>query len=116
MDSFAQDHPHLTRMRSKVYAPPGALRAAGQRASSSLTPALARTQYSLPQRGYRLHATDVAPGMLERLRQKVRELGLQERVTVEQRSFLSISDVPEAPFDAVFSDLGGLNCVADLSP
>lgn len=114
-DSFAQDHPHLTRMRSKVYAHLG--RFVPQEARIlELNAGTGTDAVQLAQRGYRLHATDVAPGMLDRLRQKVRDLGLQERVTVEQRSFLSISDVPGAPFDAVFSDLGGLNCVADLSP
>ncbi len=102
-------------MRSKVYAHLG--RFVPQEARIlELNAGTGTDAVQLAQRGYRLHATDVAPGMLDRLRQKVRDLGLQERVTVEQRSFLSISDVPEAPFDAVFSDLGGLNCVADLSP
>ena len=55
-------------------------------------------------------------GMLDRLRQKVRSLNLQRQVSVEERSFLTLDDVPGAPFDAIFSDLGGLNCVSDLSP
>ncbi len=114
-DSFAQDHPHLTRMRSKVYAHLARFVPQGAHILE-LNAGTGTDAVQLAQRGYRLHATDVAPGMLDRLRQKVRDLGLQERVTVEQRSFLSLSDIPGAPFDAVFSDLGGLNCVADLSP
>jgi hypothetical protein len=54
--------------------------------------------------------------MLERLRAKIENLGLDDRVTVEQRSFLSLEAVPGAPFDVVFSDLGGLNCIPDLTP
>jgi methyltransferase family protein len=54
--------------------------------------------------------------MLSRLPEKVDKLGLHDRVTMEQRSFLSMENVQDAPFDAVFSDLGGLNCVPDLSP
>ena len=70
----------------------------------------------LAQRGYFVHATDIAPGMLDRLRDKVGDLNLGDRITWEQRSFLSLENVPGAPFDAVFSDLGGLNCIPDLSP
>ena len=114
-DSFAQDHPHLTRMRSKVYAHLGRMLPAGANILE-LNAGTGTDAVQLAQRGYRLHATDVAPGMLDRLRRKVQDLHLQERITVEQRSFLSLADVPGAPFDAVFSDLGGLNCVSDLTP
>jgi ubiquinone/menaquinone biosynthesis C-methylase UbiE len=114
-DSFAVDHPHLTRMRNKVYAhlsrhvPHGA-RILELNAGSG-TDAVA-----LAQRGYFVHATDIAPGMLDRLRDKVKDLRLEDRVTVEERSFLAVADVAGAPFDSIFSDLGGLNCAPDLSP
>jgi ubiquinone/menaquinone biosynthesis C-methylase UbiE len=70
----------------------------------------------LAQQGYYIHATDIAPGMLARLQEKVTRLGLHERITMEVRSFLSLEHVQGAPFDAVFSNLGGLNCVPDLTP
>jgi len=114
-DSFAEDHPHLTRMRNKVYAhvmrhvPPGAR-------ILELNAGTGTDAVQLAQRGYFVHATDIAPGMLERLHEKVARLGLQDRVMMEQRSFLALQDVPGEPFDAVFSDLGGLNCVPDLTP
>ncbi len=114
-DSFAEDHPHLTRMRNKTYQHvmrhvPGGARILELNAGTG-TDAV-----QLAQRGYLVHATDIAPGMLNRLARKVDELGLQDRVTMETRSFLSLEDVPGAPFDAVFSNLGGLNCVPDLTP
>jgi ubiquinone/menaquinone biosynthesis C-methylase UbiE len=114
-DSFAQDHPNLTRMRSKVYDHVARLVPAGAHILE-LNAGTGTDAVQLARRGYRLHATDVAPGMLDRLHQKVRDLNLGDRLTVEQRSFLSLTDVPGAPFDAIFSDLGGLNCIADLSP
>ena len=114
-DAFAQDHPHLTRMRSKVYAHVAQYVPQGARILE-LNAGTGTDAIQLAQRGYRVHATDVAPGMLDRLHGKVQEAHLEERVTAEQRSFLSLDDVPGAPFDAVFSDLGGLNCVPDLSP
>jgi SAM-dependent methyltransferase len=70
----------------------------------------------LAQRGYRVHATDIAPGMLARLRDKVATHGLEDRVSVQQCSFLALDGVGGGPYDAVFSDLGGLNCCADLAP
>src|SRR5512143_2194404 len=114
-DAFAEDHPHLTRIRQKVYAHvqsvlPGPARLLELNAGSG-TDAV-----ELARRGYAIHATDIAPGMLGRLRAKVHDLGMEDRITVEERSFLSLLDTPGAPFDAVFSDLGGLNCISDLSP
>ncbi len=114
-DSFAQDHPHLTRMRNKVYAHVQRHVPAGARILE-LNAGTGTDAVQLALRGYSVHATDIAPGMLERLRGKVDALQLQNRVTVEERSLLTLEDVPGAPFDAVFSDLGGLNCVPDLSP
>lgn len=114
-DSFAQDHPHLTRMRNKVYEHVQRMVPAGAHILE-LNAGTGTDAVQLAQRGYRVHATDVAPGMLDRLRGKVRDLDLGDRITVEERSFLSLANVPGVPFDAVFSDLGGLNCVPDLSP
>lgn len=114
-DAFAQDHPHLARMRRKVYAHLQRLVPEGGRILE-LNAGTGIDALELARRGYRVHATDIAPGMLERLRQKAGELGSETRITAEERSFLQLTDVPGAPFDAVFSDLGGLNCVSDLSP
>ena len=114
-DSFAIDHPHLTRMRAKVYEHVVRVVPKGGHILE-LNAGTGTDAVQLAQRGYRVHATDVAPGMLDRLRSKVRELELGGQITVEQRSFLSLSGVQGAPFDAIFSDLGGLNCVPDLSP
>jgi hypothetical protein len=53
--------------------------------------------------------------MLVRAREKVEQFGLGERVSVQECSFTELNQVEGAPFDAVFSDLGGLNCIPDLS-
>jgi ubiquinone/menaquinone biosynthesis C-methylase UbiE len=70
----------------------------------------------LARRGYKIHATDIAPGMLERLRDKIVEQGFAEKITWQEVSFTELDRVEAVPFDAVFSDLGGLNCIPDLSP
>ena len=103
-DAFAVDHPHQARMRNKVYAYFTRLVPPDSRLLE-LNSGTGTDAVELAGRGYSVHATDIAPGMLDRLRAKVDELGLHDRITVEERSFLSLSDVPGAPFDAVFSDL-----------
>jgi ubiquinone/menaquinone biosynthesis C-methylase UbiE len=114
-DSFAEDHPHLTRMREKVYA--HLMRCIPRGAHIlELNAGTGTDAVQLAQRGYLIHATDIAPGMLDRLRDKVDQLRLHERITIEQRSFLSVDGVNGAPFEAVFSNLGGLNCLPDLTP
>lgn len=114
-DAFAEDHPHLTRLRGKVYAhlvrflKPGA-RILELNAGSGVD------AIHLAQQGYHVHATDIAPGMLARFREKIDRLGLDERISIQQCSFTELEKVQAGPFDAVFSDMGGLNCIADLSP
>jgi len=114
-DAFALDHPHLTRMRSKVYAhlerhlPPGAR-------LLELNAGTGTDAVSLAQRGFSVHATDISPGMLQLLGDKVDRLGLQQRITWQALSFTELDQIQGGPFEAVFSDLGGLNCIPDLSP
>lgn len=114
-DRLGVDNPHLTRLRQKVYdhflrfVRPGAR--VLELAAGTGTDAVA-----LAQRGLYIHATDIAPGMLTRLEQKVRHLGLERRVTWQQCSFTDLAQVRGAPYDAVFSNLGGLNCLPDLRP
>lgn len=113
-DSFAVDHPHLTRMRKKVYAMFGRHVPAGARVLE-LNAGTGTDAVALAARGYSVHATDVAPGMLARISPKAAELGLADRISVQSCSFLQLEEVTGGPYDAVFSDLGGLNCTADLS-
>ncbi len=114
-DQFGDDHPHLKRLRHKVY---DHLDRVLQPGSSilELNAGTGTDAVYLAQQGYRVHATDIAPGMLQRVRDKVADLGLGERVTVQACSFTDLDQVQGGPFDAVFSDLGGLNCIPDLAP
>lgn len=66
------------------------------------------------QHGYRVHATDVAGGMVSAIQAKIRSLNDGERFTVQQISFTDLDAVQGAPFDLVFSNFGGLNCIPDL--
>jgi ubiquinone/menaquinone biosynthesis C-methylase UbiE len=114
-DAFAQDHPHLTRMRSKVYAHLERFLPKGARLLE-LNAGTGIDAVALAQRGYSVHATDIAPGMLERAREKAKHLGLEERITIQECSFTQLDKIREAPYDAVFSNLGGVNCIPDLRP
>ena len=114
-DSFAGDHPHLTRMRNKVYNHLNKLLPRGSRILE-LNAGTGTDAVALAQRGYHVHATDLASGMLGRARDKVEQLGLGEQITIQQCSFTELDQIQGAPFDAVFSDLGGLNCIPNLTP
>jgi SAM-dependent methyltransferase len=71
----------------------------------------------LARRGVRVHATDASPAMVAATREKVAHAGLSHLVSTE---VLAIEDLDSrhlsahAPFDAVLSNFGGLNCVHDL--
>jgi ubiquinone/menaquinone biosynthesis C-methylase UbiE len=114
-DLFANDHPHQTRMRNKVYSHMERFLPAGSRILE-LNAGTGTDAVALANRGYKVHATDIAPGMLERLQDKIHKSNLGERITYQHCSFTELDKVVGAPFDAIFSDLGGLNCIPDLSP
>ena len=114
-DSFAEDHPHLTRLRNKVYAHIERLLPRGSRILE-LNAGTGTDAVALAERGYYVHATDIAEGMLTRLPEKVERLGLQNQITSQVCSFTDLSGIQGGLFDAVFSDLGGLNCIPELTP
>ncbi|MEX2161379.1 MAG: class I SAM-dependent methyltransferase [Anaerolineales bacterium] len=112
-DLFALDHPNQTRMRHKVYAHLQRYLQPGQRILE-LNAGTGIDAAYLAQRGYSVHATDISPGMLERLEAKQQSLGLADSLTLQQVSFTELDQVSGGPYDAVFSNLGGLNCIPDL--
>lgn len=114
-DSFANDHPNQTRMRNKVYSHVQRFVPTGSRILE-LNAGTGIDAVELARRGYNVHATEIAPGMLERLHDKVQSLNLSKQITFQRCSFTELGRVEGAPFDAIFSDLGGLNCIPDLSP
>lgn len=65
------------------------------------------------QHGVYVHATDIASGMIEQLREKTARLNLQKYITIEERSFTNLEGLPLQPFNHIFSNFGGLNCVED---
>jgi ubiquinone/menaquinone biosynthesis C-methylase UbiE len=114
-DSFADDHPNQSRMRNKVYSHLERFVPTGSRLLE-LNAGTGTDAVELARRGYTIHATDIAPGMLERLQDKVQSFDLSGKITMQQCSYTELEKIQGAPYDAVFSDLGGLNCIPDLSP
>jgi ubiquinone/menaquinone biosynthesis C-methylase UbiE len=61
--------------------------------------------------GHRVHATDIADGMIEQLQKKSSGLSLtSQQLSFEELHLLSVESV-----DYVFSNFGGLNCTDNLS-
>lgn len=72
----------------------------------------------LAGRGHRVLATDISSAMLERAARKIGTAGVADRVRFAKLDLATIGgepEPPEAPFDAVFSNFGALNCIADCS-
>lgn len=68
------------------------------------------------ERGLRVHATDLADGMVAEIQRKIETRSLHGSLTVQQVSFTELERVTGGPFDLVFSNFGGLNCLPDLRP
>jgi ubiquinone/menaquinone biosynthesis C-methylase UbiE len=67
------------------------------------------------ERGHRVHAIDVAAGMLDAAAAKAAASTAGSLISLERRSFTDLAGIDGAPFDLVLSDLGGLNCIEDLA-
>jgi ubiquinone/menaquinone biosynthesis C-methylase UbiE len=67
------------------------------------------------KKGFHVHATDLAEGMQQVLKQKVKENHLEARITQECCSYTALSSLKnKGPFDMIFSNFAGLNCTDEL--
>ena len=67
------------------------------------------------EKGHCVHATDISQGMQKQLIQKVKDKGLNERITNEQCSFTVLDQLKnKGPYDLIFSNFAGLNCTDEL--
>src|ERR1700759_164025 len=61
--------------------------------------------------GHRVHATDIAEGMQQKLREKAEKHNLGNLITTELCSFTELHQLKnKGPYDHVFSNFAGLNC------
>ena len=70
----------------------------------------------LAERGIHVTATDASPLMIEEARRKVVAHGLEKFITLRTMEFEALNALPDASFDGVFSNFGGLNCADRLPP
>ncbi len=113
-DTFGENHLNLARMRRKFYdhiervmLPGGYL--------LEINAGTGQDAVELARRGYRVHATDFAPGMLAQINDKIARHDLGDRLTVQPLSFTELERVTGGPFDGLYSNSGGLNCIPDLT-
>jgi len=66
------------------------------------------------QQRFRVHATDVAEGMVREIQKKARQKDLEGLITTQVASFTYLTPVTGGPYRACFSNIGGLNCIPDL--
>lgn len=66
------------------------------------------------EKGFHVHATDNAPGMMDVLKEKIISKNLQDKITAQQCSLNNLSIIEEKNFNHIFSNFGGLNCVENI--
>jgi ubiquinone/menaquinone biosynthesis C-methylase UbiE len=65
--------------------------------------------------GHSVHATDVAEGMQQKLREKAKKYQLDSLISTELCSFTQLDQLKnKGPFDQIFSNFAGLNCTGEL--
>jgi len=113
-DEFGRGHLNLERMRSKVRSHLLACLRAGDKVLE-LNAGTGGDAVYLAQRGFRVHATDISPGMLAQIEAKIHSEDLQEYLSVQSCSISKLENIQKGPFDLVFSNMGGINCIEDPS-
>jgi len=66
--------------------------------------------------GHSVHATDISPGMMNKLKEKVKINGLHSQISTELISFTELDRLfNKGPYDLIFSNFAGLNCTNELN-
>ncbi|MFD2873032.1 class I SAM-dependent methyltransferase [Mucilaginibacter ximonensis] len=65
--------------------------------------------------GHKVHATDIAEGMQQKLREKAAQYGLSNLISTEICSFTHLAELKSrGPYEQIFSNFAGLNCTGEL--
>lgn len=65
--------------------------------------------------GHKVHATDIAEGMQQKLREKAVHYGLSNLISTEICSFTHLNELNnKGSYDLIFSNFAGLNCTGEL--
>jgi SAM-dependent methyltransferase len=112
-DEFGRQHPNLERMRAKVRAHVQQALPAGAHLLE-INAGTGADACFFARQGYCVHATDLSVEMVAEIRRKAEREQLEQRLTVQQLSFTQLEEVQGGPFDGALSNMGGVNCIADL--
>ncbi len=113
-DAFGDDHINLARLRRKVVDHVlRFLQPTDRILELNAGTGIDATFFA--RQGYPVHAIDIAPGMLDHLAAKIEQQQLHDRLTYQALSFTELDRVEGGPYHYLFSNFGGLNCIADLS-
>lgn len=67
-------------------------------------------------KGHTVHATDIAAGMQQQLKQKITANQLEGKITTELISFTDLNNLQQQKqYDYIFSNFAGLNCTGELN-
>jgi ubiquinone/menaquinone biosynthesis C-methylase UbiE len=64
--------------------------------------------------GLKVHATDIADGMLDELKKKIELKSLSANIATQKCSFKELNTLSHQKFNHIFSNFGGLNCTDEL--
>ncbi len=65
--------------------------------------------------GHSVHATDIAEGMQQQLKEKITKTGLTNLISTELCSYTELESLKnKGPYDLIFSNFAGLNCTDEL--
>lgn len=112
-DSYDASNPILRWMRRQVYKHEEEFLAPGD-SIFELNAGTGIDAVHFAQRGHSVFAVDNSEGMLNELKKKVDKFHLEDRISIECRSYTELHSLPERRFDHIFSNFGGLNCIPDL--
>jgi ubiquinone/menaquinone biosynthesis C-methylase UbiE len=113
-DQFGKGHTNLDRMRAIVRSQVCRLLNQGD-AILELNAGTGADAVFFARQGYRVHAIDIAPGMIAQIHAKAAEQKLESLITVQRCSYTQLQNVKAGPFNLIFSNMGGLNCTHDLT-
>ena len=67
------------------------------------------------EHGHLVHATDISPGMLKMLVEKMKIHHLTNKISAELCSYTALETLSDkGPYDLIFSNFAGLNCTSEL--
>ncbi len=112
-DDYGDDHPVVVWARAQVRGHVLAL-LSPDAAILELNAGTGADAAFFAERGFRVHATDLADEMVAQIRRKIEARRLADQLTVQHVSFTALERMTGGPYDLIFSNFGGLNCIPDL--